>query len=205
MADAYPLAWPPGWPRTPARDRISGKSKWSHQGKPWTFDAARRALADELDKLNAGHVVLSTNYELRLDGQPRAGGSVPSDVGIAVYFTYKARQVTMARDAYDRAEENIRSLTLALKAMRAIEEHGGSLMMDRAFEGFMAIAAPGAKRHWREVFNFGPNEPISATYLNERYRAKSKAAHPDRPGGSHDAMSELTRARDEALKEIGNG
>lgn len=29
-------------------------------------------------------------------------------------------------------------------------------------------------------------------------------AWPDAPGGSHDAMAELIRAKEEALKDIGN-
>lgn len=28
--------------------------------------------------------------------------------------------------------------------------------------------------------------------------------HPDRPGGSHDAMTELNNAKEQALKEKGN-
>jgi hypothetical protein len=200
---AYPLVWPYGWPRTPSHKRVSGKSRWQSGGKPWTFDAARKALADEIERLGASNVVLSTNYELRLDGAPRAGAPKPNDVGIAVYFSYKGRQVAMARDAFDRAEENIRSLTLASRAMRAIEEHGGSLMMDRAFEGFMALPAPGSKRPWREVFGFGPSEKVQREELLERYRSKAKSAHPDAAGGSHDLFTELNAAKIDAIRELG--
>lgn len=199
---AFPLHWPQGWPRTSWRKRINGKSRWSSGGKPWTFDAARKDLALELDRLGARDIVLSTNYELRLDGAPRAGAKTPDDVGIAVYFTYKDRQVAMARDAFDRAEENIRSLTLALRAMRAIEEHGGSSMMDRAFAGFDALPAPGSKRSWRDVLGFHDIQLPSKATVNAAWRDKARAAHPD-AGGTQEAMAELNRARDEALKEIG--
>lgn len=199
MTTSYPLAWPPGWPRTARRELINGKSRWSSGGKPWTFDAARRALAEELDRHDANGVVLSTNYELRLDGAPRAGGKVPDDVGIAVYFIRKGRQVVMARDAYDRAEENIRSLTLALKAMRAIEEHGGSLMMDRAFEGFLAIGT--GPRHWREVFGYPASIRVDRADVDARFRELARERHPDR-GGSDSMMAELNAARDAALREV---
>ncbi|HET7413392.1 MAG TPA: J domain-containing protein [Pararhizobium sp.] len=199
---AYPLQWPEGWPRTPFRRRVNGKSRWSSKGKPWTFDAARRELAIELDRLGAQNIVLSTNYELRLDGAPRAGARVPDDVGIAVYFAYKGRQVAMARDAFDRAEENIRSLTLALKAMRAIEEHGGSLMMDRAFEGFMALPAPGAadSQLWWKVLRVEPS--ATEAEIQTAYRKRAAEVHPDRPGGSAVAMAEVNAARDAALQAV---
>lgn len=201
-AEAFPLQWPEGWPRTPRHKRVNGRSRWSSGGKPWTFDAARKELALELDRLGARNVVLSTNYELRLDGMPRAGARVPDDVGIAVYFTYKSRQVAMARDAFDRAEENIRSLTLALRAMRAIEEHGGSLMMDRAFEGFMSLPAPGqaASAQWWVALRV--SRDATEAEIQAAYRKRAAEVHPDRPGGSAMAMSELNVARDEALRSL---
>lgn len=196
---AYPLQWPDGWPRTPWHKRVDGRRRWSSKGKPWTFDAARRDLALEIERLGAKNVVLSTNYELRIDGMPRAGQRSPDDIGIAVYFTYKNRQVAMARDAFDRAEENIRSLTLALRAMRAIEEHGGSLMMDRAFEGFMALPEPGkaASQQWRNVLGFGPLEFVSEIDVQTRYRRLAKER-----AGVELALRELNVARDEALKAV---
>lgn len=203
MTTSYPLAWPAGWPRTRSQDRRDGRKLWSHGKKPWTFNAARLALSDELDKHEASSVILSTNYELRLDGQPRAGAPTPKDVGIAVYFVRKGRQVVMARDAFDRAEENIRSLTLALEAMRAIERHGGALMMDRAFEGFAALGAPG-KRSWRAVLGILDGTPVTKAVIESFYRDAARRAHPD-AGGTNEQMAELNAARDAALKEIGNG
>lgn len=55
----------------------------------------------------------------------------------------------MARDSYNTPWENIRSLILAIDAIRSIERHGGSTMMERAFAGFAAIAPPSWKRPWR--------------------------------------------------------
>ena len=57
----------------------------------------------------------------------------------------------MARDAYKTVAGNMRSLTLAIEAMRQLERHGGSTMMERAFQGFAAIAPPDWKKPWREV------------------------------------------------------
>ena len=38
--------------------------------------------------------------------------------------------------------------------------------------------------------------------IETQFRYLSKQAHPDMPTGSHEAMTELNRAREEALREI---
>ncbi len=199
MTTAYPLAWPDGWPRTPARDIRSGKSNWSQtvngKQKPWTFDAARRALADELDAIGATDIVLSTNYELRLDGQPRAGAPTPDDKGIAVYFSLKGRPLVMARDQFDRAEDNIRSLSLAIAALRAIERHGGSLMMERAFSGFAMLEAP---QSWRATLGILPGVPVDKATVNAMYRQQAK-----KWAAEGKDLTDLNLARDRALEEVG--
>jgi hypothetical protein len=63
MTEAFPLAWPQGWPRTPSHKRT-----YNHQLKLSTFDSARDKLLDELRKLSARSVVLSTSIPLRRDG-----------------------------------------------------------------------------------------------------------------------------------------
>jgi hypothetical protein len=205
---AYPLAWPDGWPRTPAHRRQDSKYRFKRTGRSqpfWTFAEARDELGAELDRMSARNVVLSSNYELRLDGLPRGNQSRPDDTGVAVYFTLKGVQKVMACDMHIRAEENMRSIALALDAMRALERHGGGIMMDRAFEGFTALPAPGIKRTWREVFGVdlsARREPVTRAILEEIFRRKAKEVHPDRPGGSHAAMAELNAAREEAFREV---
>jgi len=202
---AYPLAWPEGWPRTPSSRQQDSKHRFKRSGRTnpyWTFAEARDELSNELDRMGARNVVLSSNYELRLDGLPRGNGARPVDTGVAVYFTLKGVQKVMACDMHIRAEENMRSIALALDAMRALERHGGGIMMERAFEGFTALPAPGAKRSWREVL--GIKDGIAATRetVDYAYRELAKKRHPDAPGGSDDLMSELNAARDEALKAV---
>jgi hypothetical protein len=202
---AHPLSWPDGWPRTPAGKRQDSKNRFKRPGRNqpyWTFAEARDELGNELDRMGARNVVLSSNYELRLDGLPRGNQARPDDTGVAVYFTLKGVQKVMACDMHVRAEENMRSIALALDAMRALERHGGGVMMERAFEGFTALPAPGAKRNWREVLGFEPNAAVYEAAIDAKYRDLAKMHHPDRPGGSHDAMAELSRARDEALKAV---
>lgn len=207
-AEAYPLAWPEGWPRTPAGQRKDTKynfkkKRWNSSSSPfWTFAEARDALLNELERLGARAMVLSTNYDVRLDGLPRSGGRTPDDTGIAVYFTLRGRQMVMACDMHLRAEENMRSIALAIEAMRQLERHGGGTMMERAFTGFAAIAAPGARRSWREVLGILPDTPVDSDVIRSFYRVAARKAHPD-AGGSAETMAELNAARDEALREVG--
>jgi hypothetical protein len=94
----------------------------------------------------------------------------------------------------------MRSLTLAIEAMRQLERHGGGTMMERAFTGFAAIAPPDWKKPWREVFGVKPDWQGDITAL---YREKAKNRHPD-TGGSDSLMAELNVAFAEAKRELHN-
>lgn len=206
MTAAYPLQWPQGRPRKPAgsRKRASfGKKINNGQHQYLTVADALERLQDELDRIGARYPVISTNLEPRLDGRPRSGQAEPKDgPGVALYFDLAGKPHCMPCDTYDRVADNIAAIAKHIEATRAIERYGVATMSEM-FAGFTALPAPGAKRTWRQVFGFGPSEPISAAYLNDRFRAKSKGAHPDAQGGSVEAMAELNQARAEALKEIG--
>lgn len=205
MANAYPLSWPDGWPRTPSYKRQDSKYRFRRNGSFWTFAAARDALSTELDRIGARGVVLSSNYELRLDGLPRASGPQPSDTGIAVYFLLRDRQMVMASDMHMRGEENMRSITLSLEAMRQLGRHGGGMMMERAFQGFAALPPPiaGEPVDWRVLLGLVGEPNPSREQIEHHFRIKAKSAHPDVPGGSHELMSRLNAARERALQAVG--
>jgi hypothetical protein len=193
-AEAFPLQWPEGWPRTPSWKR--GSSRF---GKNLGFGEIRK-LQNELRLMGAQHVVISSNVPLRQDGLPYASqaGKRYDDPGVAVYFTLKGKPLSMARDSYNTPWENIRSLILAISAIRSIERHGGSTMMERAFSGFAAIAPPDWKKPWRQVFGVQSDWRGDITAL---YREKAKGCHPD-AGGSDTLMAELNVAYAEAKKEL---
>lgn len=197
MSTAFPLTWPQGWPRTPLERRGDG-SQFSrpYPTGPWTWDEALEKLDREIGLLRASGVVVSSNFERDLRGNLRPGRSRPSDQGIALYFTLRGKPKVMACDRFVKAEHNMRSLTLAIDAMRALERHGGGIMMERAFEGFAAIEAPGTKAWWL-VLQIKPT--ASPADIEAAYRVLARERHPDR-GGSESAMSELNAARDAARK-----
>lgn len=222
--EACPLCWPDGWPRTLAHLRDDGarfKTGDGYEGygegrkyigkKIISFDRARRLLSDELDRLKAKSVVLSTNVPLRLDGQPKAGDVRASvDPGVAVYFMLKGKPMVMAADGYLTIGANLRSLGLAIEALRQLERHGGGVMMERAFAGFTALPSPEGskpKRAWWVVLNYGEDPEarldLSVDEVEARFRTLAKRRHPDVTGGSAELMAELNEARGDAIRELG--
>jgi hypothetical protein len=111
----------------------------------------------------------------------------------------KKRPLVMARDRYISVAGNMRSLTLAVEAMRQLARHGGDQMMERAFTGFVAIAPPDWKKPWREVFGVKLDWCGDIAAL---YREKARNRHPD-VGGADTLMAELNIAYEEAKRELG--
>ncbi|GAA6119623.1 J domain-containing protein [Acidovorax sp. FG27] len=212
---AYPLSWPAGWKRTLDASRTQGafgSRKESRYGltqkENVTIAEATGRLLAELERMGAAErsIVLSTNLVLRQDGLPRSGQAAPRDPGAAVYWTdpFNGHPRSMAIDRYTKVEQNIAALAATVEAMRAIDRHGGAVVLERAFTGFSALPAPivaGVARHWRDVLGFKPDARVTAQALADRYRVLASANHPDR-GGDAERMAKINRARDEALKEI---
>lgn len=220
MIAAYPLSWPVGWQRTPADGRIRARfSKGERQlsstpgGGSWmrrrdlTIGDGTKRVLDALRILGVqeGDAIISTNLVVRLDGLPRSGQAAPQDPGVAVYWERAGDGQTkcMAIDLYDRVSDNLAAVAATLEAMRAIERHGGAQILDRAFTGFTALPAPGQTmvRGWREVLEL-PNEHVDLEVALAQYRRLASAAHPDKPGGSHAAMSLLNAAWAQAQEAL---
>ncbi len=207
--DAYPLTWPTGWKRTPAggRDRARfGKASRARAGGGWdqsrrlTIAEAVMRVREQLDRMgiHEDDLVISTNLQLRLDGFPRSNQSEPADPGVAVYWTDRYSRGNpprcMAIDRYDRVADNLAAVAATLDAMRAIERHGGAVVLERAFSGFTALPAPVALS-WRDVLD--PADPVGS------YRRLRSKAHPDR-GGSDAEFARVEAAWAEYRKEVGN-
>lgn len=204
MINAYPLQWPSGWPRSKSRKAAAFKTRArsSYLTQISVADGVQRVLL-ELERMGytRDDIVISTNVPTRLDGLPRSDRGEPGDPGAAVYWrTRKGDNKVMAIDVYDRVADNLAAVAATLDAMRAIERHGGAVVLERAFTGFTALPAPSAKRTWREVLNFG-DMTVNRELIKQRYRQLASLRHPDKEGGSDAAMSELNVAQEEALKE----
>jgi hypothetical protein len=186
MAEAFPLAWPAGMPRTerPARSAFGDV----------TIHRATQELLWEIERTHGRLPVISTNLELRNDGLPYSKQRPITDPGVAVYFTRRGRQLVFACDRWDRIEHNMRAITKTIDAMRGIERWGSSDLMERAFMGFEALPAP---EQWWQVL--GVSERAPRDEITRAYREKARSAHPD-TGGSEAAMARLNAARDRALR-----
>lgn len=193
--EAYPLQWPAGWPRVRTRQRARYKVSLAQ---------ARDELLSDLRRLHARGVVVSSNVPLRRDGLPLAlQGSVDlPDPGVAVYWTdEKNRPRVIACDCWLGVDENLRAIGLAVGALRQLERCGASNILERAFEGFSALpSAIIPARHWRDVLGFSEATPLEEA-IHAAYRIQARKCHPD-TGGSHEAMIELNRAYEDALREI---
>lgn len=180
---AYPLEWPSGWGRTSPDKRVSdnlfkqgnGYAPAAEPGgvpsyvgrRKLTLATARDKLIAELGRINARNCVISSNVRLRLDGLPYSNQAEPDDPGAAVYFMLKGRPLVMASDRYYTVAGNLRSIGLAVEAMRQLERHGGGTMMERAFSGFVAIAPPVGNAPGRKSFRIRPNgRPIAKSSMS---------------------------------------
>ena len=221
--NAYPLSWPVGWKRTDPSDRQGSKfgraSKFAAgapgttgnyiPGRPITITEARSRVDVELKRLGVleGDPVVSTNLVLRLDGMPRGDQRRPADPGVAVYWVRPGEagdRKVMAIDIYDTVEGNLAAIAATLEAMRSIERHGGAVILERAFTGFAALAAPvAAARPWREVLGFSATATVGPTAVREAYKKSRGAAHPDRSGGSQAAFLAVQAAFEQAARELG--
>lgn len=210
-AERYPLSWPMGWKRTAYGQRrraafYSAKRQHGADGQTWlrkeslSVGQALERLNGELRRLAARRIVISSNLRLREDGQPYASQAKQlDDPGVAVYFHLNNLPIVLACDRWSSAAENIAAIAGHIAAMRAQDRYGvGSL--DQAFTGYKALPAP--KSNWRSALGFGPDEQPTAEQINVAFRSRARAAHPDAPGGSHEAFVALEAASQDALAEI---
>jgi hypothetical protein len=199
MTTAYPLQWPEGWTRrSPAQRHPAIFHQRQDTGRGYaekklmTLEAARRRLSDELDLLGAQKVTLSTNVELRADGQPRSGQE-PEDPGAAVYFEFAGQPTVLACDRWNRVADNVTALSKHINAMRGMDRWGVGTAQ-QAFAAYKALPAP---EDWWTVL--GVFESASPSTINEAFRDKAKAlANSD--ADYHSGMIRLNLARDAGLR-----
>lgn len=188
--EAFPLTWPNGWERTPVRDR----ARWSQFRQ--TDGTALNLLKDELRRLGATDVLISSNLALRKDGMPYANQPRTDDEAIAVYFNRRGRALVMACDRFTRRTDNITAIAKSIEALRGLERWGASDMLERAFTGFAALPAP---FDWRSVLG----DVATLEEAERAYRRALATTHPDRMGDAYgDLMADLNAAREAAREHF---
>lgn len=187
--DPYPLQWPEDWPRARYRQRSRFAAR--------SFGLIRDELLDELRKLNSTHVVITSNIATRLDGLPYANAREPDDPGIAVYFQRGRKPYVIACDRYPKAWENLRAIAATVAAIRTIDRHGASELLERAVSGFAALP-PGLD--WRSILKLSGRP--SAEQIKAAVRRLTLEHHPDLGGAAAD-FRRIREAGEAALHEIG--
>lgn len=202
MSQAYPLHWPAGWPRTALAQRkpaAFGKMRASGYGREaLTVAGARGRLSRELGLLDASNPVLSTNVELRLDGQPRSDRRDPDDPGAAVYFSLGGRPMALACDRWDRVADNIAALAKHIEALRGMDRWGVGTTA-QAFTGYQALPSPDAVPPASCWAILGIEPTRDPAKIRAAFRTKAAEHHPDRGGMTAD-MTALIQARDQAMQ-----
>ncbi len=189
----FPLYWPLQHPRAERRRTALFKVE---------FAQARNALLRELDLLRARDIVISSNVPIRRDGLPAVPDREPADPGVAVYFNRQGKPFVIACDQFSRVRWNLRAIGATIEALRSIERHGTTTMLEQAFSGFAALPerTEPTKRSWAEVLDVPPHAPTDA--IRARYRELAREHHPDR-GGDAARMTEVNAAYQAAMRERG--
>lgn len=176
---SFPLYWPDGWPRTDpySRKRAQFKDRSVHM--------SRQVLQDEVRRFGGKDLIISSNLELRLDGNPRSGQRQPTDVGVAVFFQRNEVDVALACDVYQTVEDNLWALCRTLDALRQIERDGSPALINRAFKGFAALPDPNARKWWDVL---GVKETASAQEIKGSYLDLVRRYHPDNKDTGDEAL-----------------
>jgi hypothetical protein len=191
--EAFPLYWPPGRSRT---------KRQQHAAFHLSLAKARDHLMNEIRLLGGKQPILSSNLNLRQDGLPYANQKMPEDTGIAVYFTYKGAQHCFACDDWFRVEDNIRAIGKTIEALRGISRWGTSDMMERAFQGFVALPAPEEDPWWSILGYYSESEAISQGDFEARAKKLIQQYHPDKECGDEWKFKQIISARNKGREQL---
>jgi len=189
LTTAYPLQWPAGEGRTPAhRKQVA---RFSTHGRELTITVALQRLRDELRKLKATAIVMSTNIPVRRDGLPYSSVREPSDTGVAIYFRITNTSVVFPCDRWKRVADNLNAVAAHLTAMRAQQRYGVG-RQEQAYTGYKALTAADAPKLWYVVLGF-ESPPVRLASVTEKMHELARKHHPD-VGGSAALMAEINVA-----------
>lgn len=183
-ATAYPLTWPPEFPRAKARE--NGKFKATLAAALKNVQESLRLFAgDSHRKLE--NLIISSNVTL---GQNR-----PSDPGVAVWFTWDGLGVCIAVDRYHSVEANLQAIHHIIEARRVELRHGTLALVRATFTGFRSLPAPSADAWW-DVLEV--RRDASRAVIDANYRRLRSQHHPDK-GGDPSKFNRIQRAYEDAV------
>lgn len=177
------------WPRefTKDRRRAPFSAPWSS-----TLDLLDR----ELWAINARNGVLQVAIEpngFRLDGRPRATAK-QTHPGIILTFDSDRGSLQFPCDAFERWQDNLRAVALAMEALRKVDRYGVTYRNEQ-YTGWKALNAgpsavgstSAAAEHLRTFAPAGTD--LRACYVHAR-----RKTHPDHNDGDRTAWDRVERA-----------
>jgi len=120
----------------------------------------------------------------------------PDERTVTVAFLKKGEEQRFTLGTQDRPIDNLRALYLGVESMRMNDVRG---IGDLVREMYLQLPAPAKVRDPYEVL--GVRSDTALEDIEDLYRIKAKRAHPDAPGGSTEAMTELNDAMDRIRAE----
>ena len=185
MTEAYPLQWPPQWPRTE-------RPTYSAFRNPTRGDAITH-IFNEVRRLGGKQIVISTNLTLNRDGTPSASSKRPMDQGVAVYFRLNDKDQCFPCDRWNTIEDNLWAIGKCIEALRGLERWGAKTMVNAAFTGFQAL--PDYTTPPIQYF-----DGVAFLDLKIKFKELAKELHPD-AGGDAAQFSEMNRQYEERVRQ----
>ena len=179
-AKAFPLSWPPGFPRAKAPEK--GKFQTTLAGALKNVEKSLQLFANDSGKSRFG-LVISSNVTL--------GVMKPKDPAVSVWFTWDGLQVCIPVDRYNTVEGNLQAIHHIIEARRVELRHGSLAMIRASFQGLLSLPAPTNARPWWDVLEVP--RTASQNDIKAAYRKLSSLHHPDK-GGDGQRMAEINAA-----------
>lgn len=128
------------WPAEPTkswmRKRAPFRSKYSD-----TLDLLDR----ELHQISAKNIVLQVDLredQIRVDGMPKSGARW-GEPGVILAFDSKAGPLQFPCDTFNKWEDNLRAIALALEALRKVDRYGVT-QTSQQYSGWRKLEDPNA-------------------------------------------------------------
>ena len=114
---------------------------------------------------------------------------------VCVRFDLDGHEYNICADSYTAPEQNLAGIAAYVESVRA-QERNGIFTVEEMMHTFAALPS---RSGWASVL--GVDATASRADIDKAYRAMAKGAHPD-TGGSHEAMSALNAAYEQAKEEV---
>ena len=119
---------------------------------------------------------------------------------MAVFFAFQGERYGIACDRFTSVIDNMVAIARHVEATETTERLGVAGVAD-LLQAFRVPPDPARLGTWRDILG----DLHTSDQVKAAFRRLSAKLHPDKSTGSHEAMSELSRLRDEALVELAAG